>query len=224
MDRSPPPQNQETANPKPANQRGARNNARLALLLGGLVCGMVGLSFAAVPLYQLFCQVTGLGGTTQVAESLPEQPIDRVINVRFNADIDSGLPWAFQPSEREVTLKVGEQGLTYYVAASRADIPTTGHATFNVTPLKAGQYFNKIHCFCFDEQTLEPGQRVEMGVNFFVDPAIAEDPNLDDVKTITLSYTFFRTPEDKAREEAIKEQVSHMNEADQGAAPVQTIN
>lgn len=207
-----------------ATRKAKRSNAATALLLSGLVCGMVGLSFAAVPLYQIFCQVTGLGGTTQVAEALPEKALERVIKVRFNADIDSDLPWSFQPGEREISLKVGEQGLTFYKAASKAEVPTTGHATFNVTPLKAGQYFNKIHCFCFDEQTLEPGEQVDMGVNFFVDPAIDEDPNLDDVKTITLSYTFFRTPEDKASGESAKEQVSQINDGSGGKAEARTIN
>ena len=215
-------------NPAPNDQKAQkgkqRGNARVALMLGGLVCGMVGLSFAAVPLYQIFCQVTGLGGTTQVADALPEQAIDRRITVRFNADIDSGLPWRFQPKEREITLKVGEQGLTFYEAASLAEVPTTGHATFNVTPLKAGQYFNKIHCFCFEEQTLAAGEAVDMGVNFFVDPAIAEDPNLDEVQTITLSYTFFRTPEDKAREKAGQDQISKVEQARDDIVAGESIN
>lgn len=199
-------------------------NARLALILSGLVCGMIGLSFASVPLYRLFCQVTGLGGTTQQAEALPDQAIDRLITVRFNADIDSSLPWRFKPGEKEITIKVGEQGLTFYEAASLVDFPTSGHATFNVTPLKAGQYFNKIHCFCFDEQTLAGGEAVEMGVNFFIDPAIAEDPNLDEVQTITLSYTFFRTPEDKEKAAERSEQLTHFNDGQGADARAETIN
>ena len=171
--------------------RTARNNGRLAFGLVGIVVAMAGLSYASVPLYELFCRVTGYGGTTQVAESLPETVSERVITVRFNADVNPELPWAFQPVEREVSLRVGESGLAFYRATNQAERPTAGTATFNVTPLKAGQYFNKVQCFCFTEQILEPGQSMDMAVSFFVDPAIEEDRNLDEVKTITLSYTFF---------------------------------
>ncbi|MCG8358662.1 MAG: cytochrome c oxidase assembly protein [Kiloniellales bacterium] len=167
-------------------------NLRVAALLGGVVCGMIGLAFASVPLYRLFCQVTGFGGTTQVAESLPDTIVDRVITVRFNADISPSLPWHFQPEQREVQVRVGESGLVFYRARNDSGQPSTGTATFNVTPLKAGQYFNKVQCFCFEEQRLLPGEAMDMGVSFFVDPAIMDDRNLDDVQTITLSYTFFR--------------------------------
>lgn len=172
-----------------------RKNARTAMVLSAVVVGMVGLSFASVPLYRLFCQVTGFGGTTQVAEAAPGAgPVDRVIEVRFNADVDPALPWAFQPVQRSVSVKVGEPGLAYYRARSLSDRPVVGTASFNVTPLKAGLYFNKVQCFCFEEQRLEPGQEMDMAVSFFIDPEIAEDRNLDEVKTITLSYTFFRQP------------------------------
>lgn len=174
----------------------ARSNARLALTLAGVVFGMVGLSFAMVPLYQLFCQVTGWGGTTQVAETLPETVSDRTIAVRFNADVNEKLPWSFGPVQREVEVKVGENRLAFYRAKNVGERPVVGTATFNVTPLKAGQYFSKVACFCFTEQKLEPGQEIDMPVSFFVDPAILDDPNLDDVKTITLSYTFFRDLDD----------------------------
>jgi cytochrome c oxidase assembly protein subunit 11 len=159
---------------------------------------MTGLAFASVPLYRLFCQVTGYGGTTQVAETAPGQVFERRITVRFNADVNPKLPWHFQPLERAVTLRVGEPGLAFYRAVNLTDQPVRGTATFNVTPLKAGQYFNKTQCFCFDEQRLEAGEAVEMGVSFFIDPAILEDRNLDDVTTVTLSYTFFRSLEDEA--------------------------
>lgn len=155
------------------------------------VAGMVGMAFAAVPLYRLFCQVTGLGGTTQRADAAPEAAIARNISVRFDANIGNGLGWGFRPLVRSVELKVGEVGEAVFVAENRMDRPTTGTAVFNVTPLEAGAYFNKIACFCFDEQTLEPGQRLEMPVTFFVDPAIAENGDLDYVRTITLSYTFY---------------------------------
>ena len=169
-----------------------RSNGRVALLLCGLVAGMVGLSFASVPLYRLFCQVTGFGGTTQQAEVAPETVAERLMTIRFNADINPALPWAFQPEQREVTVRIGESGLAFYRARNLSSEPVTGTATFNVTPLKAGLYFSKIDCFCFIEQRLEPGEEVAMGVSFFVDPSILEDRNLDDVTTITLSYTFFR--------------------------------
>lgn len=174
--------------------RRSPRNARTALGLAAVVAAMVGLSFASVPLYRLFCQVTGFGGTTQVAQSVPGAAGARIIDVRFNADVDPRLPWTFQPVQREVSVRVGEPGLATYRARNLAGRPVTGTATFNVTPLKAGQYFNKVQCFCFTEQRLEPGQAVEMAVSFFIDPAILEDRNLDDVSTITLSYTFFPQP------------------------------
>ncbi len=177
-------------------------NTRTALVLSAIVVGMVGLSFASVPLYRLFCQVTGFGGTTQVAEAAPGAgAMDRVIEVRFNADVDPALPWAFQPAQRSVSVKVGEPGLAFYSARSLSDRPVVGSASFNVTPLKAGLYFTKVQCFCFDEQRLDPGQEMDMAVSFFIDPAIVEDRNLDEVKTITLSYTFFRQPGAEAAED-----------------------
>ena len=166
-------------------------NAGLALALSGVVCGMVGLAFAAVPLYRLFCQVTGFAGTTQVAQALPERLGERTIKVRFNADLSPELPWRFQPEVREIALRIGEQGLVFYRAENLAARPTTGTATFNVTPLAAGQYFNKVQCFCFTEQRLAAGEAVDLGVSFFVDPAIEQDPALGRLETITLSYTFF---------------------------------
>jgi cytochrome c oxidase assembly protein subunit 11 len=174
---------------------GARNvNRRTALALGGVAAGMVGASFAAVPLYRLFCQVTGYGGTTQRADRAPVEPGARVITVRFDANVSgNGLPWSFAPVEREMRVRVGEEHLAFYRATNQARVATTGQATFNVTPFKAGPYFSKIACFCFTEQTLEPRQSMDMPVSFFIDPAIADDPNTADVDTITLSYTFFRT-------------------------------
>jgi cytochrome c oxidase assembly protein subunit 11 len=177
--------------------RGGRN-APVALLLAGVALGMVGLAFASVPLYRLFCQVTGFGGTTQVAEIAPEAVGERTIKVRFNADVNPALPWIFQPEVREVAVKVGEQKLVFFRARNLSAQPVSGTATFNVTPLKAGAYFDKVQCFCFDEQRLAPGEEVEMGVSFFVDPAIMDDPGLDDVSAITLSYTFFRSLDDPA--------------------------
>jgi cytochrome c oxidase assembly protein subunit 11 len=176
-------------------------NTRTVVVLSGVVVAMVGLTFASVPLYRLFCQVTGYGGTTQVSDVAPEAVGERVVKVRFNADVDSRLPWAFQPVQREVALRVGEVGMAFYRAHNPTKRAITGTAVFNVSPLKAGLYFNKVECFCFEEQRLEPGQSIDMPVTFFVDPAINEDPNLDDVRTITLSYTFFQLAEEGENDE-----------------------
>ncbi len=181
-------------------QQQTRRNKRLAGALAGMVVGMVGLSFAAVPLYQLFCQVTGYGGTTMRAEAVPEQVLERQITVRFNADTNRELPWVFRPDVREVKVNVGQGSLTSYFAKNMTSKPTVGMAVYNVTPQKVGKYFNKVQCFCFDEQVLGPAQQVEMPVYFFIDPAIADDPLMDDVHTITLSYTFFQAQSDRLDE------------------------
>jgi cytochrome c oxidase assembly protein subunit 11 len=165
-------------------------NRLFAVVLVGAVFGMVGMAYAAVPLYALFCRVTGYGGTTQVAQSPSERVLDREIVVRFDANV-RGLPWAFRPAVPEVRLKVGETETVSYVAENASERVTVGTATFNVAPPSAGAYFNKIACFCFTEQRLAPGGRIDMPVQFFVDPGIAEDRDLDAVTTITLSYTFF---------------------------------
>ncbi|MDP6343001.1 MAG: cytochrome c oxidase assembly protein [Alphaproteobacteria bacterium] len=180
----------------PSNIR-ARNRLT-GLLAAAVVLGMVGAAYAAVPLYRLFCQVTGFGGTTQVAEAAPATVGTRLIAVRFNADTARGMPWRFRPVQREVSLRVGEQALAFYRASNPTERRVVGTATFNVTPAKAGPYFNKIECFCFTEQALEAGEDVEMPVSFFVDPAIDDDPNLADVKTITLSYTLFEVADERA--------------------------
>ena len=176
-------------------------NRRTGLMLFTIVLGMVALAFASVPLYRLFCEVTGFGGTPQRVEAsaAPAAQSERVVTVRFNADVNSGLPWSFQPAQRSVEVRIGEQALAFYRATNHADRPVTGTATFNVTPDKAGAYFAKIECFCFTEQTLQPGQSIEMPVTFYVDPAMLKDRGLDDVDTITLSYTFFRAADDAER-------------------------
>jgi cytochrome c oxidase assembly protein subunit 11 len=181
-----------------ARGRKGLSNGALAMLLVGVVAGFVGLAYASVPLYRLFCQVTGYGGTTQVARAAPATVGARKITVRFNADVNRDMPWSFVPAQREMVLTVGETGLAFYRATNRSPKTVTGTATFNVTPMKAGPYFDKIQCFCFNEQTLAAGQTVDMPVSFFVDPAIAQDPGMDDVSTITLSYTFFRAADDVA--------------------------
>jgi cytochrome c oxidase assembly protein subunit 11 len=166
-------------------------NQGTALVCAVVVAGMVGLSFAAVPLYRLFCQVTGFAGTTQRAETVAGPVLDRMMEVRFDANVGAGLPWEFRPLERQIDIKVGEQGEAFYRATNRSDRPVTGTATFNVSPPLAGAYFVKIECFCFTEQTLQPGQSVDMPVVFYIDPEIAEDRDVENLGTITLSYTFY---------------------------------
>jgi cytochrome c oxidase assembly protein subunit 11 len=178
----------------------ARRNRRTATVIAAVVVGMVGLSFASVPLYRLFCQVTGYGGTTQRADAPTEAAGTRMLTVRFDASIGGrDLPWTFEPEVREMKVRVGEQHLAFYRAHNKSSQPVIGTATFNVTPHKAGVYFDKVACFCFTEQRLDPGESAELGVSFYVDPKMADDPNLADVNTITLSYTFFRAQHDAAR-------------------------
>lgn len=176
----------------------AQKNARMLSTVLLVVCAMVGLSFASVPLYSVFCRVTGWGGTTQVSVTLPstDEIIDRDITVRFDGNTARDLPWNFRPEKISIKVKLGERGFANFIAVNRTQIPTAGTATFNVTPLKAGKYFHKIQCFCFDEQILQPNQKVNMPVLFYVDPKLHDDRNMDDVTTITLSYSFFKADSD----------------------------
>lgn len=167
-----------------------RRNRRVGLMLAGIAVGMVGLAFASVPLYQLFCQVTGFGGTTQVASDNPKGVIAREMKVRFDVNVDRALAWTVTPAA-SITDQIGRVDTVNYVATNLSDKPVTGQAVFNVVPEKAGIYFNKIECFCFTEQTLQPGETVEMPIVFFVDPDIDENRELDTIKEITLSYTFY---------------------------------
>lgn len=172
-----------------------RGNVRVVFMCLFMVFGMVGMAYAAVPLYDLFCRVTGYGGTTQVAEnSYGIQIVDRDITVRFDANTAPGLAWNFAPEQRSVELKLGEQRLVNYYIENNTDEVLTGTATFNVTPQSAGALFNKIECFCFTDTRVEPGERLEMPVVFFVDPDLLEAKETAGVQTITLSYTFFPTP------------------------------
>ena len=174
-----------------------RRNQRLAVVLLTAPLAMGTLAWASVPLYRLFCQVTGFGGTPSVAAEAPQAAADAPsIEIRFNADVAPDLDWHFGPVERAVTVRLGEPALAFYRAENLGPEPITGAAVFNVTPLKAGRYFSKIDCFCFTEQRLDPGESADMPVSFFVDPEIAEDPNVRDVGTITLSYTFFRSDDE----------------------------
>ncbi len=173
----------------------------------GALLGMVGVMFAlvaaSVPLYRLFCQVTGFGGTTQRAAAAPERAVgDRLITVRFDASISPELDWEFRPAQRSVTVHPGEEKLIHYEAFNRSRRAETGTATFNVTPAKAGLYFAKIQCFCFTEQHLAPGQHADLAVTFFVDPDIVKDPNTRDIDAITLSYTMFRAKTEEGQPRA----------------------
>lgn len=181
-----------------------RRNGRLAISLFGIVLAMGGLSFAAVPLYDLFCRVTGFGGTTQVADGFSTEILDRTMRVRFTADANRDLPWQFEAERREVEVRVGEPMLVYYTARNLSDEPVAGTAVYNVNPHRTGIYFNKVQCFCFDEQIIMPGEEVTFPVYFFVDAALDADRGMDDVRAITLSYTFFPT-----QSEALDEAVEH---------------
>ena len=174
------------------NEVSNRNRATLATL-AVVVFAMVGLAFASVPLYRLFCQVTGFGGTTQVSDAAPEvTPANLApVQVRFDANVNPKLPWRFEPVSAPVNLVPGTEITVLYRATNLADVPTSGTATFNVTPQKAGPYFMKIACFCFTEQTLGVGESVDMPVSFYLDPDIKFDKNTKDVDEVVLSYTFF---------------------------------
>ena len=184
------------------NQDLVRKNARTGLTVLAVVFGMVILSFASVPLYKLFCAATGFGGTTMVAKAYPETVLDRTVTIKFNADTGRNMPWIFKPDLLETEVKLGERGLASFTARNKLPKPPAGTAIYNVTPPKAGRYFQKVQCFCFDMQILKPGQEMSMPVMFFIDPKMAEDPNMDDVTTITLSYTFYEA-DSKELEDAL---------------------
>jgi cytochrome c oxidase assembly protein subunit 11 len=173
---------------------------RTATKLAGVALVMVSLSFAAVPFYDWFCRVTGYGGTTGVADAPSDVILDRTIKVRFDASVERGMPWEFTPVEREMTLRIGETGLAFYEAYNPTDRVVAGTASYNVTPDSAGAHFEKIACFCFEMQVLQPGERVQMPVTFYVDPAIVTGRDSRYVKEITLSYTFHQTelPDEQA--------------------------
>jgi cytochrome c oxidase assembly protein subunit 11 len=163
---------------------------RTAMLAAIGVCGMTGLGYASVPLYRLFCQATGLNGTTQRGLAAPGAT-NRQVQVDFDSNVAPKLPWKFQPVQRSETVTIGARNMAFFTATNTSDRTITGSATFNVSPAQAGLYFTKIQCFCFNQQTLKPGETVRMPVIFFVDPKILKDPDARDVSTITLSYTFY---------------------------------
>jgi cytochrome c oxidase assembly protein subunit 11 len=169
----------------------SRRDRSVVLACLAAVGAMGALSYAAVPLYRMFCQVTGYAGTTQKAERASDVVLDRMVTVRFDANVTPGMAWEFEPEQRTMRVKVGENVLAFYKASNKSDKALTGEASFNVSPEIAGSYFAKIECFCFKEQTLEAGETVEMPVSFFVDPKIAENRDADGVHEITLSYTFY---------------------------------
>jgi cytochrome c oxidase assembly protein subunit 11 len=172
-----------------------RRHSILALSLVGLVAGMVGLSFASVPLYRVFCQVTGYGGVPQRAEKAPGEVLDRTVTIRFDGNVDRALPWTFAPVQQTMDVKIGETALAFFKASNNSSVPLSGRAIFNVSPELAGRYFTKIECFCFKQQTLAAGQTVDMPVTFFVDPKFVDDEDTKDISEITLSYTFYRSDE-----------------------------
>jgi len=177
-------------------KKSKRRNGVVAAMGLGMVIGMVGMAYASVPLYRIFCQVTGYGGTTQRAQTAGIKILDQTIRVRFDANT-AGVDWNFRPKQREVELKIGETMQVAYIAHNNSAKTSTGTATFNVTPQAAGAYFNKIDCFCFTEQTLRPDETVDMPIVFFIDPDIVESEELKDISTITLSYTFFPVDDPK---------------------------
>ncbi|ETR77200.1 cytochrome C oxidase assembly protein [Afipia sp. P52-10] len=181
----------EAANNTPKKAPRVGRDALVASVCGLVVALMIGASYAAVPFYNWFCRVTGFGGTTQVATSMPSQTLERTINVRFDANVMAGLPWKFEPEQTEISVRIGEVITAYYKVTNLAARATLGQAAYNVTPLTAGIHFQKINCFCFTEQRFGPGETREMAVVFYVDPAIIADPEHQGLNTITLSYTFY---------------------------------
>ncbi len=175
----------------PQHQRTSRRDIAVAFACGGFVAVMVGVSYAAVPLYSWFCRTTGFGGTTQVATSAPAQVLDRKITVRFNSNVAAGLPWRFEPEVRTVDVRLGEVVTVYYAVTNKSAGRTVGQAGYNVSPPTVGIYFEKINCFCFTQQAFKPGEKRDMAVVFYVDPKLAQDAEQNDLSTITLSYTFY---------------------------------
>ncbi|WP_366657698.1 cytochrome c oxidase assembly protein [Fodinicurvata sp. EGI_FJ10296] len=195
-----------------------RRNKTVMVSLFGLVFGMVGVSFAAVPLYDLFCRVTGYGGTTQVAEGYSTEILDREIQVRFVARADAALPWEFTSETGRMTVRVGEPNLAYYRVENTSDRPVTGMAVYNVSPFQVGAYFQKMECFCFGEQTLQPGETMELPVYFYIDAAIADERTLDDVTSVTLSYTFYPT-ESEELDDAVEGYYQSVEQSASATAP-----
>ncbi|WEX78251.1 cytochrome c oxidase assembly protein [Sinorhizobium numidicum] len=193
----------------PQAQRKERSNGVIVGACVAFVAGMVGMAYAAVPLYDMFCRVTGYNGTTQRVEQASDVILDEKVKVTFDANTASGLPWEFRPVQRDIDVRIGETVQVMYRAKNLSSKPATGQATFNVTPMAAGAYFNKVQCFCFTETTLDPGEEMEMPVVFFVDPEIVKSVETKGIKTLTLSYTFYpREPSKPVAEVKAKAGVS----------------
>jgi len=186
------------------------SNRSIGIGLASVIVAMVGLSFASVPLYRLFCAVTGYAGTPQIGASVAPGAIRTEITVRFNANTNPNLPWDFRPVQAELRVPLGEDHLAFYTARNEASTAVTGVALYNVTPDTAGKYFHKTACFCFNQQRLAAGQQMQFPLSFWVDPEIAKDPNTSDIRTITLSYTFFRTLEDAEKSGALAQAGPHV--------------
>ena len=163
---------------------------KTAAMLAGVAVVMLSLSFAAVPFYNWFCRVTGYAGTTSVAATGADEVLEQTVKIRFDASLEAGMPWEFRAVQPSMTIRIGETGLAFFEAYNPTDKPVGGQASYNVTPDQSGGYFTKIECFCFTEQILQPGERVQMPVSFYVDPSIVKDPEASLIKEITLSYTF----------------------------------
>jgi cytochrome c oxidase assembly protein subunit 11 len=189
---------------------GSRRNAILGGVVVLAIVGMVGASFAAIPLYRLFCAATGYAGTPSIGLAAAPGSSGQVIRVRFNADTNPGLPWIFAPDQLQVSLNLGDEQVAFYHATNRSNRSVTGMALYNVTPEKVGKYFHKTACFCFNQQTLSANQSMEFPVSFWVDPAIRTDPNTADVKVITLSYTFYRSLADAEKSGALAKAGPHV--------------
>ena len=189
------------------------NKRKTVLQTVSLVVFMGALAWASVPLYDWFCRVTGFGGVTNTAQTGSDVILDKTIKVRFDASLDRDMPWEFKPVERQVEMRIGETGLVFYEAYNPTDRPVAGTASYNVTPYEAGNFFTKIDCFCFEQQILQPGERVEMPVTFFVDPEIVDDRDAKYTKVITLSYTFYETdlPQETAQADVAQDDKTTLN-------------
>jgi cytochrome c oxidase assembly protein subunit 11 len=201
---------QQSTEQKP--DRGKGRDLLVAFVCGAFVALMVGVSFAAVPLYSWFCHATGFGGTTQVAKSLPTREAARTITVRFDSNVAAGLPWRFEPERNTIDVRLGQVVTVYYKVINEAARVTVGQAAYNVSPPTIGIYFEKINCFCFTQQTMRPGETRDMAVVFYVDPKLAKDSEQDGVSTITLSYTFYpvHEPEKPVTESTAQDKSGHI--------------
>ncbi len=176
----------------------AQRNRQVLMVLTGVVCGMIGLAYASVPLYRLFCQVTGYQGTPRIASTNSSQTVNRMVTVTFTGDVANGLGWRFQPKQHQMQVQVGKSYLAFFEAENLEKVPVTARATYNISPDPFASYFTKTACFCFTEQTLQPGQKVDMPVSFYIDADMVKDQTLSQMNDVTLSYTFFRAADQGA--------------------------